>query len=162
MIDLVLVREVDRCIDIFLEAAQWGRKNKMNLWSDNDLRKENLLKYYNPEEFYLVQVNGEDPGAMVIQWEDRLFWPEFKKYDAGYLHKLCIRRKFSGVRLSAKMIQVAIDECTKRNVSKLRLDTGWGNTNLCSLYERNGFELYDRYWLNEKCDFARYELKIDK
>jgi len=152
--------EVDRAIKIFLEAAHWGRETGKNLWSDADLTKENLLKYYQPEEFYVVQIDDEDASAMVIQWEDPLFWPEFKRNDAGYLHKLCIRRKFANMGLSDRMIELAKDECRQKGISKLRLDTGWSNTSLRSLYERNGFELYDRFYLGEECSFARYEIAV--
>lgn len=161
MITGVYKAEIDRCISIFKEAAHWGRSNNKNLWSDDDLSRTNLLKYYKPDEFYLVQVDGEDAGSMVIQWEDTLFWPEFSLNDAGYLHKLCIRRKFAKSGLSNAMIKVAVDECRRRNIDLLRLDTGWGNVQLCSLYERNGFKLYDRFWLNQNDDFARYQLQID-
>lgn len=157
----VLKEEVDRSIKIFLEAAHWGKANGKNLWSDEDLDKHNLLKYYKKDEFYLVQVDGEDAGSMVIQWEDTLFWPEFELNDAGYLHKLCIKRKFASSGLSDQMIQLAVKICKAKGVGKLRLDTGWGNTKLCSLYERNGFNLFDRFWLNDDCDFARYQLDLD-
>lgn len=156
----VLQGEVDRSIEIFLEAARWGRRTGKALWSDEDLSREQLLKYYAPSEFYLIQKDGEDAGAMVIQWEDTLFWPGHPNMESGYLHKLCIKRKFSGIGFADQMIEVAEEICLKNGVDKLRLDTGWGNEALCALYEKNGFVLHDRFWLEEDCDFARYEKKL--
>lgn len=156
----ILQGQVDRCIDVFLEAAHWGRRTDKKLWSDEDLKRENLLKYYKPSEFYLIMLNNKDAGAMVIQWEDPVFWPDFPKGEAGYLHKLCIRRAFSSIGLSDHMIQIAISECKKRNIGKLRLDTGWKNTKLRELYERNGFKLYDQFDVGNGSYFARYELEI--
>jgi len=156
----IIQGQVDRCIGIFLEAAHWGRANGKNLWSDDNLKKENLLKYYKESEFYLYQIEGKDAGAMVIQWEDTLFWPEFELNTAGYLHKLCVRREFSGQGVADTMIDLAVETCKSRNINKLRLDTGWENKKLRALYERNGFVLYDKYDLGNQSYFARYELRV--
>lgn len=154
------VGEVDRSIAIMKEVAHWGKNIGRNIWNEQELNRENLLNYYSEDEFYLITVDDEDAAAMIMQWEDRQFWPEFDKNDAGYVHHMSVRRSFSGQGLTGHLINYAVDECKKRKVDKLRLDTAWENVFLRSIYEHNGFELYDKFTLEDQYEFARYEKKV--
>lgn len=162
MLFKIVQGEVDRCIGIMLEAAHWGRDHGKNLWSDEALEKSNLLQYYKEEEFYLLQVDGQDAGAFVLQWEDQVFWPEFTEDEAGYIHKLVIKREYAGQGISDVMIQKAVEICKARGISTLRLDTGWNNDKLIEIYQRNEFVLFDKFLLEGQYAFARMERKLDQ
>jgi ribosomal protein S18 acetylase RimI-like enzyme len=162
MIDIfnVIVGEVDNSIDVLKEVAQWCEDNNMNMWKVKDLTKENLLVGVNEENFCVGKFGEDNACSMILQWNDSLFWPEAKENDAGYIHKLCVRRKYSGMGLSGKMVDFAVAECKKRGIKYLRLDTGWGRAPLCMLYESLGFRRVGRRVLGQR-EFALYELEID-
>jgi ribosomal protein S18 acetylase RimI-like enzyme len=157
---IVVAGEVDNAIDILREVAQWCQDNKMNMWKLSDLTKERLLTGVRPENFSVGKIDGDNACSMILQWCDPLFWPDAKENEAGYIHKLCVRRKYSGMGLSGKLVEYAVAECRKRGIRYLRLDTGWSREPLCKLYERLGFRKVGKRILGES-RFALYEMEID-
>lgn len=157
----VIKGEAEEAIKIMKEVAAWGRSVGFKVWKDEVLTKDKLLKYANEDDFCIGQVSGDNACCMILQWEDTLFWPNAKKNEAGYVHKLCVRRDYASKGLPAKVVEFAIEECKKRNISYLRLDTGWANTKLCNLYKSLGFELVDRFVLDDGGAFALFEMKIE-
>lgn len=46
-----------------------------------------------------------------------LYFGQKQRIIATYIHKLCVRRKYSGIGLSKKMVQLVIEECEKEILS---------------------------------------------
>jgi ribosomal protein S18 acetylase RimI-like enzyme len=157
----VIKGEAEEAIKIMKEVASWGRSVGFNVWKDEVLTREKLLKHANEDEFCIGQVSGNNACCMILQWEDTFFWPNAKKYEAGYVHKLCVRRDYADQGLSGKLVEFAIEECKKRKIKYLRLDTGWNKTKLCNLYKSLGFELVDKFLLDDGGEFALFEMKIE-
>lgn len=156
----VLSAEVQPAINIMKEVAKWGRSAGLNVWKDEHLTREKLMVGINENDFYIGQVSEDNACCMILQWNDTLFWPKAKENEAGYIHKLCVRRDYSGLGLSRKMVEFAIEECRRRSVHYLRLDTGWSKKKLCNLYESLGFKLVDKTMLEDRGEFALFEMKI--
>ncbi|MGH4121601.1 MAG: GNAT family N-acetyltransferase [Clostridium sp.] len=156
----VLSAEVQPAINIMKEVAKWGRSAGLNVWKDEHLTREKLMVGINENDFYIGQVLEDNACCMILQWNDTLFWPKAKENEAGYIHKLCVRRDYSGLGLSRKMVEFAIEECRRRSVHYLRLDTGWSKKKLCNLYESFGFKLLDKTMLEDRGEFALFEMKI--
>jgi ribosomal protein S18 acetylase RimI-like enzyme len=111
--------------------------------------------------FCVGKVGNNNAAAMILQWQDFLFWPQFKADESGFIHKLCVRRNYSGQGLSCKMVAYAIEECKKKDIRYLRLDTGWHRQKLCDLYESLGFVKVGKKTIGDM-DYALYEMKIIK
>lgn len=156
----VVVGEVDKSIDILREVAQWCEDNKLGMWKVSDLTKERLITGVNKENFCVGMLGEDTACSMILQWSDPLFWPEATENEAGYIHKLCVRRKYSGMGLSGKLVEFAIEECKKRRIPYLRLDTGWSSEPLCKLYESFGFRKVGKKILIKR-EYALYELKLN-
>lgn len=156
----VLNGEVETAINIMKEVTKWGRSVGLNVWKDEHITREKLLVGINEDDFHIGQVSNDNASCMILQWNDALFWPKAKENEAGYIHKLCVRRKYSGLGLSRKMVEFAIEECKKRNIEYLRLDTGLNKKKLCNLYESLGFELVGKIQLDDRGEFALFEMKI--
>lgn len=161
MIDgFYVIGDVDASIDVIREVAQWCEDNKMDMWKVADLTKERLLQGVTEENFCIGRIAEDNACSMILQWYDPLFWPDAIENEAGYIHKLCVRRKYSGMGLSQKMVEYAVSECKKRGIRYLRLDTGWSRASLCRLYESFGFMKVGKKMINER-EFALYEMEID-
>jgi len=152
--------DVENSILIMREVADWGRLRGLNLWKDEDLTEEKLIGNALKEDFCIGRVQGKNACCMILQWKDDFFWPKAKENEAGYIHKLCVRREYAGTGLPGKMVEFAIEECKRRNIHYLRLDTGWKNKNLCNLYRSLGFSIVDKFPLGNGA-FALFEMKID-
>lgn len=131
--------EADNAISIMREVAQWCEVSGKNMWRPEALSKDRLMKDLSEENFCVGKFGDDNASSMILQWYDPLFWPEKGKDESGYVHKLCVRRKYSGQGVSHKMIEYAVEECKKKGVHFLRLDTGWNRQRLCELYESMGF-----------------------
>jgi len=156
---IVNTGEVDKAIAIMREVAQWCIDTGKQSWKLDELTSEKLTVGLTANNFFIGKMNGIDACCMILQWYDSLFWPDSKEFEAGYIHKLCVRREFAGLRLSEKMIGFAMAECRKMNVRYLRLDTGLHKTKLCNLYESLGFTKVGET-KNYSGEFALYEMLI--
>jgi ribosomal protein S18 acetylase RimI-like enzyme len=156
----VVKGEVDNAVSIMREVATWCLEANLNMWKLEDLTREKLIKNINEENFCIGRLNHEAAASMILQWYDPYFWPHLKENESGFIHKLCVRRKFSGMNIASKMIDYAKDECRKKGISYLRLDTSGDNPKLCGIYEKLGFVKVDNRKLNSR-NYALYELKLD-
>ena len=100
----ISVGAVDDAIKVIREAAKWLIDTEKPLWKLEELTKEKLLKDNKEEEFYVLRVDNELAGAMILKWNDPFFWPNIKEGQSGFVHKLSVRRKYSGTGVSEKMI----------------------------------------------------------
>jgi ribosomal protein S18 acetylase RimI-like enzyme len=156
----VLTGEVDNAIFIMREVAKWCIELDLNMWKLEELTREKLIKGIKEENFCVSRINDEAAASMILQWYDPYFWPHLKENESGFVHKLCVRRKFAGMNLSKKMIDYAMNECRKKGISYLRLDTDAENPKLCGIYEGLGFIQVDKKKLGSR-NYALYELKQD-
>ncbi len=152
--------DVETAISIMKEVAKWGRSAGLNVWKDEYLTREKLMVGIEEDNFCIGKFSDDNACCMILQWKDTLFWPNAKENEAGYIHKLFVRREYSGIGLSRKMVEFAIEECRRRNIHYLRLDTGWNKKKLCNLYCSLGFELVGKTLLSDRGEFALFEMKI--
>jgi len=89
-------------------------------------------------ELYVVKGAGGIVGTITLQWNDRKFWGEVPS-DAGYVHKLAIKRSNSGKRLGLRMLQWAEAKARAEGKRYLRLDCLASNKTIREYYERAGF-----------------------
>lgn len=158
----VTTGDVDRAIRIMKEVAAWGRSLGYRVWLDEWLSKEDLLTDGVEEENFCVgTVDGVDACTMILQWVDPEFWPDAPPNEAGYIHKLCVRRDYAGKQLSAKMVEYAKEQCRIRGAKYLRLDTGWDEEKMKEIYTGLGFEIVKKLEFKNGKAMALYELKIE-
>lgn len=154
--------EVDKAINIMKEVAAWGRSMGFSVWLDEWLTREELLTSDVKEEnFCIGKVDGVDACTMILQWSDSYFWPNSPYNEAGYLHKVCVRREFAGKDLTLKMVEYAKRQCRARGAKYLRLDTGWDETKMKEIYTGIGFEIVKKIEYGNGKAMALYELKVE-
>lgn len=156
----VISGDVDKAIEVMRDVAKWCEKTGKKMWKLGDLTKEKLVKGLTPQNFFIGKVHGEEVSSMILQWYDTLFWPEVLENESGFIHKLCVNRKYAGLGVSNKMVEYAKEECKRRGVKYLRLDTGWNRAKLCIHYESLGFVKVGKRTVNEK-DYALYEMLVE-
>ena len=90
-------------------------------------------------EVYLLRRGGAPVGMLLLQWSDRELWGDVPE-DAGYVHKLAVRRAYAGEGLGREMLRWAEGEAAAAGKRYLRLDCMADNPPLRAYYERAGFE----------------------
>jgi GNAT superfamily N-acetyltransferase len=155
----VTENELDAFCSILREAAVWLNNQGQEMWRQEQLSADNLLKSYAYSEMYLGYVDGAPASAMVLQEEDRALWPEAGN-DSLYIHKLSVRRKFAKSGLSSAMISWAKSQAAERRKKYLRLDCAADREKLCCFYEGQGFCKVDEKLLFGRYPTAFYELEV--
>ena len=126
--------------EILLDAVMWIQKNELqNQWNEENIKWESLSKDYQIKDFYIDYQNGIPAGCMAITDIDRKYWPEIPQGKAQYIHKLAVKREFSGKGISQELIHFAKELSLKKGIDSLRLDCSWERDKLRLLYEREGF-----------------------
>lgn len=78
-------------------------------------------------------------GTMILQWDDPTIWGP-RPPDAGYVHKLAVRREYAGHNAGGTMLEWAADRTRERSRRWLRLDTHSTHVRLHRYYEEQGFD----------------------
>lgn len=93
------------------------------------------------ETFTLFR-DGALDGTLALSWEDPLFWGD-RPPDAGYVHRLAVRRAAAGQGLGASLLAWASARVAARGRRWLRLDCAATNRELRRYYRALGFELVE-------------------
>lgn len=143
------------------EVAAWGRGRGLRVWPEEWLTPEELLTAEaGRSNFYVGAVDGENACAFILQWSDRAWWPDAPPFEAGYLHKLCVRRKFAHRGMAAQVVEAVRGECARRGVRRLRLDTGADEAAVRDIYLTAGFEIVKTIEKDGRPAMLLYELKL--
>lgn len=130
-------------LEIMREAASWLIQIGKPLWRLEDLTEEKILTGITKDDVYVGWIANQAAVAMILQWQDPVFWPQAKD-DSGFIHKLSVRRSFAGSDVSRQMVAWASQEVRRCGRKYLRLDCAGDRPKLCAVYESLGFRLVDR------------------
>lgn len=153
--------EADTAISVMREVAAWGRKQGYRVWPDEWLTKEELITPdAQPENFCIGTIDGEIACAFILQWADGSYWLNAPKYEAAYLHKFCVRRKFAGMNMTKLVTEAIRAECRKRGIRYIRLDTGLDEKTVRKIYLNAGYKIVDIMDYPNGRSIALYELEV--
>ena len=140
----------DDFLAIVREVGQWLTDTDREMWQLDTLTPENLFDDYTRGNCFVLYAHQEDGLAMpaatfILQWKDPLYYGDVPDNTAGFIHKLAIRRMFAGQNLFAVILDFCRQECLKREIHEMQLETDATRPALMQFYERNGFQpLYQK------------------
>lgn len=153
----------EQAIAIMREVAAWGRGQGLRVWPDTWLaRSELITPEAGPECFYVGEVSGQAACAFILQWSDREYWPQAAEGEAGYLHKLCVRREFAHQGMTGRVVEELNKLCQRRGAQYLRLDTGAQEETVKRIYLNAGFRVVRTLEKDGTPVMLLYERKITK
>jgi len=124
--------------DLLSEAAQWSRDQGIEgLW-----RVPYPIEWIRPSlergEVFVAWRAGVPVGTLTFRWTDDPTWGP-RPSEAGYVHKLAVRRALRGQGIGAEMLDWAGDRAARAGRSWLRLDCLRSHRGLRSHYRSLGF-----------------------
>ncbi|MBG1265363.1 GNAT family N-acetyltransferase [Nostoc sp. WHI] len=145
--------------DVLLEAALWLQERGIPLWGDSEVSLESISEDVANGLFFIAEWAGEPAGTIKFQLEDLLFWPDISQEESAFVHRLAVRRRYSGGKVSSALLTWAVEYAQTLGKLYLRLDCEASRSPLKAIYENFGFRHHsDRqvgaYFL------SRYEYKI--
>lgn len=136
-------------LTILREVGQWLTDTNQEMWQLNTLTADNLIDEYTRHNCYVMYVDrGDDDAAdqpqepaatFILQWKDPLYYADVPDSTAGFIHKVAIRRQFSGQNLFTYILDFCRSECLKRGIHEIQLETDATRPALMRFYEKHGF-----------------------
>ena len=142
---------------VLADAAAWLRARGVDQWPDR-FSTDWVMPAIEAGETWLAEANGEAVGTLVVQWDDPLFWAGYPN-DAGYLHRLAVRRHDDG--LGGRLLRWAERHAAAAGKSYLRVDCVASNESLRAYYERAAYEYVGDVTVGEYVQ-SRYQKRVGK
>lgn len=138
------------------DAVRWMKVSGLgNLWNEQNTKWEALSKSYQIGDFYMALEDGQPVGCMALTDVDQTYWPEVKKGEALYLHKLAVKGEARGKGISIALMNYAKEKAITENIQTIRLDCNANREKLRKLYEAQGFK-----WVRNVKNSSGYELAL--
>ncbi|MBW4615786.1 MAG: GNAT family N-acetyltransferase [Desmonostoc vinosum HA7617-LM4] len=125
--------------DVLREAAVWLQQLGIPLWHDSEVAMESISQDVANGLFFLAEAAGEPAGTIKFQLEDLLFWPDVSQEESAFVHRLAIRRHYSGGKVSLVLLNWAVEYAKMLGRRYLRLDCDAARPRLRAVYENFGF-----------------------
>ena len=124
---------------ILLDTVNWVSEIGEPLWNKEDVLWEKLSMNYQINDFYITYVDDVPSGCMALIDYDPFFWPDVKKGESLFIHKLAVIKAARKSGVSGAMIDFFIEQGVKRGAKTIRLDTDALRPKTRAFYERHGF-----------------------
>ncbi|MEH2139444.1 GNAT family N-acetyltransferase [Nostoc sp.] len=125
--------------NVLLEAALWLQERGIPLWGDSEVSLESISKDVANGLFFIAECADEPAGTIKFQLEDLLFWPDISQEESAFVHRLAIRRCYSGGKVSSALLTWAVERAQTFGKRYLRLDCEASRPRLKAVYENFGF-----------------------
>jgi GNAT superfamily N-acetyltransferase len=123
---------------IMTEASHWLLERGEPLWMPDEVTEGALRKRCPPESVLVGIAGGEPVAAALLEWRDERCWPGV--VDAGFIHRLAVRRAWAGQGYAEALLANAAGRTAAAGRTSMRLDCLADRHRLCAFYERCGFE----------------------
>ena len=124
---------------ILFDTVSWLNEMGQPLWGVSEVTWNALSKNYQIDNFYIAYVDGKPSGCMAIVDYDPFFWPDVKKGESLFVHKLAVTKAARKTGVADVLMGFFKKQGTERGVKTLRLDTHALRPKLRAFYERHGF-----------------------
>jgi GNAT superfamily N-acetyltransferase len=151
--------DLDIVASIMEEAAAWLEEMRWPLWKDDELDRGKMLADIQAGRIFIGVCDDDAGGTIRYQREDKLFWPDVPMGEAAYVHRVAVRRKYSGGDLSRAPVNWAAERAKTEGRKFLRLDFESDRQKLKAVYERFGFEYHSDRQVGPY-HVARYQMHL--
>jgi len=125
--------------NILLDTVNWLNEMGQPLWGVNEVTWDALSKNYRIGDFYIAYSNGIPSGCMALVDYDPFFWPNVKKGESLFIHKLAVTKVARKSGVADALIDFFKKQGVERGTKTLRLDTHALRPKQRAFYERHGF-----------------------
>jgi ribosomal protein S18 acetylase RimI-like enzyme len=131
--------DVPAVVEVLAGASAWLASRGVDQWPER-FSDSFISATAERGELYVAVEEPEVVGTITLQWSDPMFWAE--RCDAGFFHRLAIRRSHTG--LGRTLIDWADNQSEQRGRPYLCMDVVTSNRRLRDYYEALGFQEVDQ------------------
>ncbi|RJG24329.1 N-acetyltransferase [Paenibacillus thiaminolyticus] len=145
--------------ELYVEAARWRTARGIMLWDEHAFTTVYIERFMQEREVFIALAGGDGIGCFAIQWSDPEIWRELDNEESGYLHRLVVTRKYSGMRIGYRLLEWAENYVKSQGKRFFRLDCMTENEGLNQYYAEAGFA-FVRTAVGEGWSANLYEKKL--
>ncbi|MCL1795157.1 MAG: GNAT family N-acetyltransferase [Oscillospiraceae bacterium] len=134
-----VIEDIPILESILLDTANWVSEISQPLWSVEEVKWEKLSKNYQIGDFHIAYANGIPSGCMALIDYDPFFWPNVKKGESVFIHKLAVTKAARKSGVADALMGFFKGYGTERGVKTIRLETDALRPKTRAFYERHGF-----------------------
>ena len=134
LVRIALPDDLTEVIDILDECSAWLRSKGIMQWPEH-FSSAQIAPSLEARDLYVVDDGNSLAATITLQWSDPMFWGD--RVDAGFIHRLGVRRSHAG--LGSSILQWASAEALERGRRYLCLDCLGTNHRLRRYYEDHGY-----------------------
>jgi GNAT superfamily N-acetyltransferase len=132
-------QDTAKVAEILCEAARWLEQSGKTMWRSGELVPSCISADIDGGSFFIAECDGEAAGVVKFQLEDELFWSDLPQGESAFVHRLAVRRRFAGGRISSALLRWAVERARSLEREYLRLDCEASRPKLRAFYEKFGF-----------------------
>lgn len=143
-------------VELLRSSGRWAEERGFPLmWEGPELEPRVRTSVEAGATYVLLGPDRKVYATVALEWDDPPIWGS-RPPDAGYVHRLAVRREWAGRQVGRRLVDWAEREIARRGRRWLRLDTIAANPVLCRYYEALGFRRVgdSRF---RGIEFARFE-----
>jgi GNAT superfamily N-acetyltransferase len=126
-------------VSILLDTVNWLNEMEQSLWSANDVKWDALSKKHQISDFFIAYTDGVPSGCMALIDYDPFFWPDIKKGESLFMHKLAVTKAARKSGVSDALVDFFKEQGKINGKDIIRLDTHAWRPKTRAFYERHGF-----------------------
>jgi GNAT superfamily N-acetyltransferase len=156
--------ELRAAAEILDEAASWMAARGFMGWRPGSFRRPGtferraLVSAFGSGDLYVAWEAERAVATVTLLWEDPLYWPGAPE-DAGYVHRLAVRRTAAGRGVGRMVLGWAEEQARARGKQHLRLDCAADDPGIRAYYERARF-VHQREVRVRGVDMSLYQKEI--
>ncbi len=156
-------QDINRIMEIVGQAQEYLRTQGVDQWQDGYPNAEAFLDDMEKGMSYVVEEEGEVIGTFAFIVEED---PNYKQiYDGTWegdeeyavIHRVAVDNQKKGKGLGGKIVEYAVSECEKCNVTTIRIDTHRDNQSMQRMLLKNGFERRGIIYLESGAERIAFE-----
>ena len=124
---------------ILKDVVCWMDDSGMHQWKHEDVKWNDLSKYFAASDFYIAYVDHTPAACMALVDYDPQYWPDIPLGESLFLHKVAVMRDFSGKGISKALIDFAKQKAKDLGMQAIRLDCNQSRHKVRAVYEKQGF-----------------------
>lgn len=160
MIRVATNRDIEKLEELYKKRVLFNDAHDIHQWNLSDVTWEALSKTYAIEDFYVMEIADELVAAVCFVDYDPIYWPEVKKGEAYFLHKICVDPHHAKKGYSGELIEFFKQKGKELGYHDVRLDVRAHKEKLRRMYERHGFILERMDAIFEDYETALYRFEF--
>lgn len=138
--------DIPGAIAVLCEITDFRASIGQDRWKKEWFTPQALQGWIDGRQLVVGRLNGQVVATMLVEDEDRKFWPDDPPGEALYVHRLARSRAAAGAKgVAGRFLEFAEAEARARGRSFVRLDCAL-DERLGAIYARAGFRRLPGVW----------------